>query len=135
MSLKIIPFYAGILGLLFFYLTARVVAGRRSFKVGLGHGGHDALERRIAVHLNFVEYVPLLLLLLAFLEMNLAPAPLLHGLGILLVIGRILHGYGVSQAKEDFRFRMVGTLLTFAVLLISSLFLIYITGAWLLATG
>jgi uncharacterized membrane protein YecN with MAPEG domain len=133
MSLKIVPFYASLLGLLFLYLTIRVVAARRAYRVALGHGGQEILERRVAAHLNFVEYTPLVLILLAFLEMNLAPALLLHVLGIAFVVSRVVHAIGVSRPNEDFRFRMVATLTTMIIMAVSSAFLLYATAGWFLA--
>lgn len=130
MSLKIIPFYAGLLGLFYVYLTVRVVKARGKFQVALGDGGHKELERAVAVHQNFAEYVPLTLLLLAFLEMNLVPAFLLHAFGILLLLGRIAHAVGVSQINENYTGRKYGMALTLTVLLMGSAGALYVTAAW-----
>ena len=40
---------------------------RNRHKIGIGDGGDKALARKIRVHGNFVEYVPLGLLLMALL--------------------------------------------------------------------
>ena len=37
-----------------------------------------------------------------------------------LLLGRLLHAYGVSRPREDFRFRVTGMVLTFTVLLSSA---------------
>lgn len=66
----IVPFYAAVLGLIFIFLSARVVVARRQFRVRLGSGGHEILERRIRVQGNFAEYVPLTIILLTFLELD-----------------------------------------------------------------
>ena len=49
----IVPFYAAILSLIFIFLSARVIAARRQFRVTVGFGGHHVLERRIRVQGNF----------------------------------------------------------------------------------
>ena len=115
--LKIVPVYAAILAILFFALSIRVIALRRSCKLPLGFQGDVALERRVRVQGNFAEYVPLALLLLTFVELNGAPALLVHGLCGLLVLGRMSHAYGVNQVRESFAFRVSGMAMTFTVIL------------------
>ena len=51
---------------------------------------------------NFAEYVPLILLMMGLLELSHYPAYLLHGLGIVLVAGRLLHGYALSFTEKFF---------------------------------
>ncbi len=70
MVLRIVPFYAALLALLFMVLSVRVMRERGRARVAIGTGGNIALERRIRVHGNFAEYVPLALLLLAFMELR-----------------------------------------------------------------
>lgn len=67
-ALPITTGYAALLALLLLALSMRVVDGRRRFGVNLGDGGNAAMQRRIRAHANFIEYVPLLLILLALLE-------------------------------------------------------------------
>ncbi len=68
--------------------------------------------RRARVHANFAEYVPMALVLLACAESLKAPAIALHGLGVVLVAGRIIHAYGLSQNPHNFRLRVLGMWLT-----------------------
>ena len=63
----IVPFYAAILGFIFIFLSARVIAARR--QIASGFGGHHVLERRIRVQGNFAEYVPIAIILLTFMEL------------------------------------------------------------------
>lgn len=112
--------YAGLLTPLFVLLSIRVIRQRRAARVGIGHGDDAALLRRMRVHANFAEYVPLALLLMGLLESMGASRYLLHGLGIALVIGRVVHAYGVSQARENLTLRVAGMTLTFAVLTVAA---------------
>jgi len=113
--MTITPLYAGILAILFFILSMRVVAMRGS-GISLGDGGNPVMLRRMRGHGNFAEYVPLILLMMAFLELSQYSATLLHGLGIALVAARALHGYSLSFT-EKFKFgRYWGTVLTFTLL-------------------
>jgi len=66
----IVPTYAAILMLMFVLLSIRVVQMRASAKIGIGTGNDPAMERRIRVHGNFAEYVPLALLLLLCMELQ-----------------------------------------------------------------
>ena len=116
----IVPFYAAVLGLIFIFLSARVVVARRQFRVRLGSGGHEILERRIRVQGNFAEYVPLTIILLAFLELDGASRWLVHVLCIALILGRGLHAYCVSRTDEDIRQRRAAMILTFGTLFIAA---------------
>jgi len=117
----ITPFYAGILGLIMLYLVGRVPMMRRRYKIGIGFGGNEELARAIRVHANFIENVPYALLLMLLLEMRGSSAWLLHALGITLIAARLLHAYGVSKSSGVSFGRMVGFILTWAVLLVGSL--------------
>lgn len=104
------------LSLLFLALSVRVIRSRRAGKVAIGAGGNRAVERAMRVHANFAEYVPLALLLMLIAEMSGYPRWIVHVAGVSLLVGRILHAWGVSQEPEDFRWRTAGTGATFTVL-------------------
>jgi uncharacterized protein len=114
--MAVTPIYAALLAILFVVLSVRVIQVRRSLKVAIGAGGHPALERAMRVQANFAEYTPLALILLAFCEMKGAPSLVIVLFGAALLAGRVSHAWGVSQAEEDLRFRMVGMMLTFTVI-------------------
>ena len=63
-------------------------------------------------------------LLLVVLELKSANVFVLHALGASLLVGRLLHAYGMSQVKENFRFRVTGMMLTFATLAMSAIGLV-----------
>ena len=105
--------FASILAVLFLRLSFAVIALRRKNKVALGFGGNSDLERAIRAQGNFAEYVPINLLLMACLEVNLAPWWLVVPLGILLVIGRLIHAIGINQPPPEFSKRVLGMKCTF----------------------
>ena len=109
------PLYAGLLALFFLVLSLRVIQFRqRGFP--LGDGGDPKMLRVIRGHANFAEHVPLILLMMGFLEVGRTSIYVLHALGVALIISRILHGYALSFT-DRFRFgRVWGAGLTFAVL-------------------
>jgi hypothetical protein len=118
--------YAGLLGLVFIVLSARVIGQRRGAKVSLGDGGNAVLLRRMRVHGNFAEYVPLALVLLGLAESLGAPAWLLHTAGAGLLAGRLSHAFGVSQTPERFLFRVSGMAATLTVLGLLSAICLYL---------
>jgi uncharacterized protein len=112
----IVPAYAAVLALIYILLALRVIRTRQTARVAIGTGGNAPLARAIRVHGNFAEYVPIALLLLAFMEMQGRAAWWINLLCCALVVARLTHAYGVSQEKENFRFRIVGMVTTFFVL-------------------
>lgn len=124
--------YAGCLGILLVLLSLNVIRFRRRNRVALGENGNFELTRAIRAHANFVEYTPMFLVLLALAEFQSLPAIAVHLLGVVFVIGRVLHAYslliheryvdGVIQHNPTWR--MVGMMCSFNVLGILSLILL-----------
>ena len=116
-ALTVTPLYALALVALLLVLSARVILRRRDRRIALGDGDDAELRARVRAQANFAEYVPFALLLMAMAEANGASAPRLHLLGGSLLVGRLLHAWGVGRAKQDLRARTLGMILTFAVLI------------------
>ena len=115
--MTVAPIYAGLISLIFVALSFRVISFRRQANVALGDGGNNALTRRLRVHGNFAEYVPLAIILMALAELQGQPAMILHVMGTSLIAGRLLHAFGVSREPEDYRLRVTGMVLTLSVLI------------------
>lgn len=111
--------------LLFIVLSLRVVLHRKSRRIGVGTGGDEVLTRKVRVHGNFGEYVPLALLLLGLLELSGIRPGLLWTFGITLLLARVLHAVGLGGSAGVSFGRFSGALLTFVVLLAMAL-----TGIW-----
>ena len=88
-------FYAGLLGLLLFVLTARVGRVRSRVGIPLLDGGNQKLAVAMRQQGNFVDLVPMCLILLAIMEMAATSIYALHILGIVLVISRLIHPFGI----------------------------------------
>jgi uncharacterized protein len=106
--MTITPYYAAALALLFVVLSVRVIMVRRSRQIGFGFRQDTGLERRIRIHANFAEYVPLALILMAMAEMRGASPLMVHGMGGLLVAARLAHAWGLSNARTDNLGRVLG---------------------------
>ena len=124
MTAPITSLYAALAALLLLALAGLVVRARWRYRTGLGIGTEPAMERAVRVHANFVEYVPLTLLLLLLAELAAAPAGLLHACGATLVVCRVLHAYGLSQTSGRSFGRFWGTAGTWAVILALSVTLL-----------
>ena len=120
----VIPLYAGLLALWFLILSFRVIQLRRQTRILLGDGGDARLQRAIRGQANFVEYVPLALLLLAILESSRFSMYLLHALGATLLVGRLLHGWAFAFTSGSWG-RLAGAILTFVVLVIEVVLCLY----------
>ncbi len=114
-------FYSGILGLFLVVLSIRVILARRSLSVSLGSGGHEVLERRIRAQGNLAEYGPTALILIGLLEIDGSPAFVLHALGLMLVGGRLLHGWTFSFTTGNTFGRTGGMVLTLMAIGFASL--------------
>lgn len=122
--MPIVSLYAALLALLFVLLSVRTLRLRRRLRIPIGDAGSTEMLRAMRVHSNFAEYVPLTLLLVYFAEAGGAPVLLVHALGLCVLVGRLSHAFGVSQAREDFKFRVFGMAMTFTALGASSFYLL-----------
>jgi uncharacterized membrane protein YecN with MAPEG domain len=113
---------AGLLGLVFVVLSARVVMGRNSGKVLLGHGQGEAGPLFVAIraHANFAEYVPLCLVLIGLLELRAGPTLGIKVLALALVLARVSHAVGMGIPKVN-PYRVAGFAVTVLVLVLASL--------------
>ncbi|MDB5738087.1 MAG: GST-like protein [Sphingomonas bacterium] len=108
--------FAGALALLNVWLGIRVTQVRVGGKILIGDGGHPRLLARMRAHANFIEYTPFMLILLALIEIAGAPRAWLWGIGILYVIARIAHAYGMERTTTN-PFRAGGAIVTWLVLI------------------
>jgi uncharacterized protein len=119
--MPITALYAGLLVPIFIILSVRVIRVRRGEKISVGDGGDATLLRRMRVHANFAEYVPLALLLIGLAESLKTDVRLLHMLGLALVAARILHAVSMSGAKDVLPMRVAGVATTFTILILAAI--------------
>ncbi len=121
MDFPVTTLYAALLGLLLIVLSDMVTRSRKRSKVSLGHGNDPMLERAMRAHGNFIEYVPMGLILLLLLELKGAEFWALHVFGLLLLLGRLLHACGMIWPDGIISGRFWGTALTWIMILCASL--------------
>lgn len=124
--------YAALCTLLVLVLAVRVIARRLSHQIGLGDGGDPELARRVRVHANAIEYLPLALLLLGGMELNGYPDSVIHAFGATLLASRALHAWGLSRHSGRSVGRFYGTALTLLLMASMSVFAIagYVASHW-----
>src|SRR3954468_807627 len=118
--------YLGILGLLYAALGLQVSRLRRGHRVLFGDGDNIKLRSAIRAHANFAEYVPLIVLMVAMLEMSGLAAIRVHLLMAALLLARLLHPLGMYVGPRTLRFqicRVGGISLTLLVLAVSAVLL------------
>ncbi len=115
--MPITAFYAGLLAFVFVVLSFRTIGARRAAKVEIGDGSDRELLRRMRVHANFAEYVPIALTLMALAETMKAHTLLLHGIGITLLVGRVVHAYALSQSPHILQLRVAGMVATLTAIM------------------
>ena len=111
--------YLGILALLYLVLGLQVSRLRRGHRVLFGDGDDIKLRSAIRAHANFAEYVPIIVLMVAMLEMSGMPALRVHLLMGALLVARLLHPLGMYVGPRTLQFqicRVGGILLTLMVM-------------------
>lgn len=112
---------AGLLGLLAVSLTLGVARLRGKKKISLGDGGDPEMLAAIRAHANFMEFVPLCLLLIYMVSD-------FHGfwtvsiLSVALLLARVLHAAGLLGFIP--MGRTVGATVTLIILLVASIMMV-----------
>jgi uncharacterized membrane protein YecN with MAPEG domain len=127
---RITAFYAALSALLIVILAIRVTLQRRATRIGIGDNGDHALAKRVRAHANSVEFIPIALILLLVCEL-LAIAPLwLHVFGIAIVLGRILHAWGLNASSGVTIGRSGGYVLTVLAIIVMALVMLWQSVLW-----
>lgn len=120
-AVPITALYAGLLGLLAILLANQVLYGR--LRTGrIADWKPDTLLR---VQANFVEQVPMALIVLLVLELQGVQPMLIHAFGGLLVVLRLAHAWGLSRDPGATYPRLIGAQGTFLLVSIMSVAAIY----------
>jgi uncharacterized protein len=122
--------YLAILALIYAALALQVIRLRWSSQAPFSDGGNASLRSAIRAHGNFMEYVPIIALMVALLEMSGASPLRIHVLMGLLLLSRLLHPLGMYATPGSLRFLIcrgggitlsIGLLITSALTILSRL--------------
>lgn len=119
--------FAALLALELIVLSGWIVLGRVRKDALFGDAGDDDFAKRIRVQANFIEYVPLALLLIALLEGRGGAHGLVLTLLVILLIARLAHPFGMfapPNSPQQFALRGGGILATFLVVLVAAVALL-----------
>jgi uncharacterized protein len=132
MPLPVTAFVAAICGLMLLITAIDTVHQRLRTSIAFGDGGDAKLISASRSHGNLAEHAPIVILLIAMLEMAKANHIALMAIGAIFLAGRIAHIIGlympVTAGKPPLP-RVIGVIVTFTTLGILSGWTI-----WLLAT-
>jgi len=118
--MPITPLFAAIFGLMYLALSVVVINARAKHSVSTGTADNKELEVAVRAHANFIEYVPLSLLLFWFMELVSLSSGLVFWLASALLIGRAAHVLGMNNPQSLKVLRQLGMIITLAVILIAS---------------
>ncbi len=104
---------AGAAALINIWLIVRVAQVRRRENISVGDGGNEALLRRMRAQANFIEFAPLVLILIALIEMAIGASVWLYLVGGAFLLARLFHAIGMDGNKKA---RVVGMLVSLVVL-------------------
>lgn len=106
---------AGVAGLINVWLAFRSGRSRAAAGGGLGHLDNDLLLARSRSHTNFAEYTPVVVVLIAVIELAEGSSLWLWIVAGLFLFGRITHPLGMENRFPQGRF--IGTILALLITL------------------
>ena len=110
MTLAVTGMYAAILGLIMIAFQFRVIVKRAKSGISLLDGDDKDLALAMRQHGNFIENVPLALVVMAIAELQGAAGTWLQIIGIVLVVSRIIHPLGLNFEKGATVARIAGAI-------------------------
>ena len=123
-SIEVTALFAAIFGVIHVLFTLRVGMYRVKNNISVGDGDDKELLKRIRGHGNFIETVPMALLLLLLNELNGLADTYLTILASTLLVARLLHYSALALGGPQI-FRPIGMIGTLLTILASSLLLFF----------
>ena len=120
--------YLAVLALLYTALAVQVARLRQRDRAAFGDNGSLRLRSAIRAHSNFIEYVPIIALMVAMLEMSGLTAIWVHLLMGALLLSRLLHPLGMYVAPNTLQFRIGrvgGITITLVLLLVCAITILW----------
>ncbi len=130
MQVPVTALYASILAIFATLLSfhAGGFRGKIGISILFGEPVNLELAQRVRVHQNFLEYVPLVLILMIALELVGGSATFLHIVGIALIISRVAHAVGLKHDRMMHPGRIIGAGGTALVTLATALYTLWLVG-------
>lgn len=125
MTPAITALYAIVFAVLMIVLSTHVTMLRASLGVSINDGGNKELALRMRRHGNFVENVPMIVLLMLLAELLGRGALWLHAAGLLLLLGRVMHAVGLQHDNAKTLLRILGGMLTKLAALVAAVAILW----------
>ena len=134
MGLPITLLYASLFAIFALVLSFRAGSfrGKSGISILFGDPPNMELAQRVRVHQNFLEYVPILIVVMGALEANGASSMFLYIIGDLLIVARIAHAVGLKHDNMAHIGRLIGAAGTALVTLAAAGYGVWIAGKALL---
>ena len=119
--------YCSLLAIWLIVLSIRVIGlrGNPAFAfIAQGRGDEELLNRAIRAQGNLIEYAPIMLFILFFLEGTGIPELAVRILGDSFLLGRLMHGISMGFMRSNMPLRVGGTALTLLSLLTGAIVLL-----------
>ena len=115
--LIVTPLFAAVFAVIYLGLSINVIRFRLSGQISIGDGGDKRLAHAVRAHANFIEYVPLMLILMWFIETLTFSSATVFWIGSILLVARLLHILGMLFPVKLMTLRPLGMVGTFAAML------------------
>ena len=134
MPLPITLMYAGIFAIIALLLSflAGSARGRAGTSILYGDPVDMKLAEKVRRHQNFLEYVPIFLILFAALEANGVSSMFLYIVGDLMIVVRIFHAFGLHHDNMAHIGRLIGAGGTALLMLVCACYAIWLSANALL---
>ena len=128
MQLPITALYAGVFTIFALYLSFKAGSFRGSTGISVlfGEPANMVLAEKVRAHQNFLEYVPMIVILMGAIELNGGSAMFLHIVGVLLIVARIAHAIGLKHDNMGHPGRLVGAGGTALIMLVAAVYTLWI---------
>ena len=113
LGIAAVAIYAGLNSAVLIWLAVQTGRIRQREKVFMGDGGNPRMIRVMRGHANAIEFIPITLICLALATLLGTSPPIIHVLGIMLTVGRVLHALHFTAADAPGWQRFGGTGLSF----------------------
>jgi uncharacterized membrane protein YecN with MAPEG domain len=124
--------YASIFALFALVLSFKAGSfrGKSGISVLFGEPANMDLAEKVRRHQNFLEYVPVLLIVFGAIEINGGSSVFLYVVGDLLIIARIAHAIGLKHDDMGHKGRLIGAAGTALLTLVTAGY-----GVWMAANS
>lgn len=123
MILPITALGVGLLAFWYLWQAMTVTLARGKYKISVGTGEHETMQRVVRAHGNTAEYAPLALLILAALEFHGLEPVLLYIFLTAILLGRFFHRRGMLYSNG--KARVLGMQLTIFPIIFGAGTLVY----------